>query len=117
MRASFHTNCSTGIPERRMYICGTEGTIRADILTGKIEVRKSFEKPVSVYYNPSDDTGHGGGDEILVQHLNNAIISDYNSNSMYDALTSAITCIKADESMKTGKIIDMVQVWRNLGIA
>lgn len=117
VRAVFHTNCNSGLPERRMYICGTEGTIRADLIKGKIEVKKSYEKKVTVYYNPHDDSGHGGGDEILAFHLNQAMISDYDTNSLYDGIVSAVTCLMADESMKTGKIIDMVPVWKSLSIA
>lgn len=31
VRAFFHTNINTAINERRMYLCGTEGTVRGDV--------------------------------------------------------------------------------------
>ena len=42
VRATFHTNLSSGLPERRMYICGTKGTIRGDVNNGLIEVQRIF---------------------------------------------------------------------------
>ena len=38
VRGTFHTNCNTGTPERRFYLCGTEGTLRADVVAHTIGV-------------------------------------------------------------------------------
>ena len=116
VRASFHTNCSTAIPERRMYICGSEGTIRADLFVGKIEVKRLDENATKVYDCPNDDTNHGGGDLILVEELNNVMLYDKPTTHIDDAIKSAVTCILIDKARKEKKIIDLTPFWDDLNI-
>jgi len=70
VRATFHTNCNAGIPERRMYILGTEGTIRADVLTGKIEIKKIGFDTVIENVSTNASGGHGDGDGKFVPDIN-----------------------------------------------
>lgn len=128
IRASFHTNCSSGMPERRMYICGTEGTIRADFVTGKIEIKKIDSKDVKIMATENEDDGHGGGDLKLVEFINKEMMKneiDFNlkenrqnisAEAMKTAVTSAISCFMIDKSMKEGKVIDCDDVWKEFGI-
>jgi len=75
VRSTFHTNCNAGIPERRMYILGTEGAIRADVLTGKIETKKiGFDTQIEDVSSGSSG-GHGGGDHILVAELAESMLN------------------------------------------
>jgi len=37
VRATFHTNLNAAIPERRLYILGTHGAVRSDLMAGTIE--------------------------------------------------------------------------------
>jgi predicted dehydrogenase len=115
-KATFHTNCSSGIPERRMYICGSKGTIRADLLTGKIEMR-SFDtnKEIREIIDEENKGGHGGGDRMLVRELDKAISQNKKKKQMKDAIKSTVTAIAIDESMRTGKIIDLTKVWKSFG--
>lgn len=120
VRASFHTNCSSGLPERRIYICGSKGTIRADFVKGQIEIKKLDSKDVRIIYTESDEDGHGGGDPNLVETLNRLMISDNENDktlkdSMDQAIISAVTCIMIDSSMENKKVVDMESVWRELG--
>ncbi|MBA4388085.1 MAG: gfo/Idh/MocA family oxidoreductase, partial [Verrucomicrobia bacterium] len=62
VRATFHTNCLTNLPERRMYFCGTEGTLRANVLTGAIEYRRVGHKDELVRVETGAKGGHGGAD-------------------------------------------------------
>lgn len=122
IRASFHTNCSSGIPERRMYICGSKGTIRADFVKGQIEIKKLDSKDANIIYTDSDKEGHGGGDPKLVEKLSKIMMSDedkenysiISTNSMNQAITSAVTCIMIDESRKKGQVVNMDNVWKEL---
>ncbi len=118
VRATFHTNCSSGIPERRIYICGTKGTIRADVLTGKIELRSfNLNEKIKEIINKKSIGGHGGGDEFLVEDLKKAMISNKQPDaSLKDAIVSAITCLAFEKSRKQKKVIDLTSMWKELNI-
>lgn len=117
VRASFHTNCSTNMPERRMYICGTEGTLRADVLKGVIEICKIGHKEKPSQIQSGGIGGHGGGDEILGQDLAESILySKKPVASLEDGLLSAITCFGLNEACETNRIVDMGPYWKKAGI-
>jgi predicted dehydrogenase len=117
VRATFHTNCNAGIPERRMYILGTEGAIRADVIPGIIEMQKIGFNEELKKIDAGVSGGHGGGDIILCQKLAETIIDDtVPYTTLEDGLTSAITCFGIDEAMKTGKVIDMNPWWDKAGL-
>lgn len=115
VRATFHTNCNSAIPERRTYICGTEGAIRADVISGKIELaRIGFDESiqdVSTGYSG----GHGGGDEFLCEDLTSAMLGEKDSEvGFIDALNSALTCLAIDEAAASGNVIDMRPYWQKM---
>src|SRR6185295_9261178 len=93
VRATFHTNCSTGILERRMYICGTEGTLRADVITGKIELQRIGFDTALEDRSTTASGGHGGGDHVLVDSLLKSMFEGAAPcTSLEDGLKSALTC-------------------------
>jgi len=115
IRATFHTNCNAGIPERRMVILGTEGAIRADVLTGKIEIRRiGFETKMEDQSTEAKG-GHGDGDAYLVKELADSILNGTPpSVGMEDALLSSITCFAIDEAMDRGEVIQVDKYWKQL---
>ncbi len=125
-RASFHTNCSTAIPERRMYICGTEGTIRANSRSSTLECSSTSlrnglddcEVKNDFLMNGQDMHGHAGGDLILGKELAAAMLQGKaSSGTLDDGLRSSISIFGADESMKTGRMVDIRPYWEKAGIA
>jgi len=108
VRATFHTNCNAGISERRMYILGTEGAIRADVLTGTIQLKRiGFDTPI-IDESTTAKGGHGNGDAYLVQELAESMLNDISpSVGMPDALNSSITCFAIDQAMENRRIIDL----------
>ncbi len=115
VRATLHLNSNSGIPERRMYLCGTKGAIRADLLTGKVEVGEiGFGTSVKVIETLGGDI-HGGGDEVLanelVQTLQNGVPT---STTLEDGLNAAVTCFAIDEAMDTGTVVDCASYWRRV---
>jgi predicted dehydrogenase len=113
VRATFHTNCNSGIPERRMYINGTEGTIRADIVAGSIEVaRIGFnEKPRKV--KASTRGSHGGGDDVLARELCGSMLRGrIPAVGLDEGLTAAFTCFGIDEAMNKGVVVEMEKYWK-----
>lgn len=69
VRATFHTNANTAFHERRFYLCGSEGTLRADLATGLIEVKRiGFDTEIERIETRTAG-GHGDGDEVMVNGL------------------------------------------------
>lgn len=76
VRATFHTNCHSGIPERRFYLCGSEGCLRADAYSGLIEVgRIGHDLKIERISTGSTD-GHALGDEVMARGLAETILRD-----------------------------------------
>ncbi len=117
VRATFHTNCNAGIPERRMYICGTEGAIRGDLLGGKLEFQRiGFNEEIQDL-STSGKGGHGGGDDPLIQNIADCMAGRSTPRtSLEDGLRSAITCFAVDEAMDTGKVVDLTPLWQQAEI-
>jgi len=117
VRATFHTNLNAGIPERRLYILGTEGAIRADLCKGEIEQRKiGFEEESEFIVDKGLD-GHGGGDDILIDYWKKMIEEDAPSlTDLKTGLEAAVACFAIDEAMITKKVINLESTWKKLGI-
>ena len=117
VRATFHTNACAAITERRMYILGKHGTIRADVLTGDIELRKvGFGTEVEKI-----DAGvkglHGGGDSVLGQEVADCMLKDQPpASTLHDGLISAITAFGIDDAMDQGQVVDMSGYWSKAGV-
>lgn len=117
VRATFHTNLCAGIPERRFYIIGTEGAIRFDLYSGKIEVQRVGydEELQTIGFGQTD--GHGGGDRILLEYWRDVMQKDAPPlTTVMDGLTSAVTCFAVEESRKTLGVIELDSYWRACGV-
>lgn len=112
VRSTFHTNCNAGIRERRMYICGSEGAIRSDVITGEIELRKiGFDTEIQ-RVDTGAKGGHGGGDNYLAERLVDSMLNGAPPvTTVEDGLKSAITCFGIDQAMESGTVIDMKTLW------
>lgn len=116
-RATFHTNLNTGIPERRFYLCGTEGTIRGDVLTGEIEWKKIGWEP-EISHEHTVGGGHGGADDILAEYLCKSMLEGIlPAANLEDGLKSAIAVFGIDEAMESGQVFDMIPNWNRVGIS
>ncbi len=117
VRATFHANCMTSLPERRMYICGTEGTLRAGVIAGEI-VTKRFGFNVELKDHSTDASGgHGGGDEILCTEIMRSMLhGDLPKSSLEAGLRSAITVFGIDKAQLSGQVEDLSPMWRQANI-
>lgn len=117
VRATFHTNCAAGIPERRVYLCGTEGALRADVLTGQLELRRIGFDTAMEDYATGASGGHGDGDPVLANALAQTMLCNAQpETTLEDGLTAAFTCLGIDEAMRTGTIFDLRPWWERAGI-
>lgn len=107
IRATFHANCNAAILERRMYILGTEGAIRADVISGDIEVKRiGFEEKIRSIQTGASG-GHGDGDEVLAAEVAAAMFhGSLPSFSMMEGALSAATCFALDEACDSGQVVD-----------
>lgn len=112
VRATFHTNCNAAIPERRMYILGSEGTIRADVIAGTIEIKRiGFETKLETHQLGARG-GHGGGDLILANELADSMLTHkIPSVGLIEGLESAVTCFAIDQAMNSGTVVDVKPYW------
>ncbi|MFH1053218.1 MAG: Gfo/Idh/MocA family oxidoreductase [Candidatus Woesearchaeota archaeon] len=115
VRAVFHTNSNSSFPERRMYICGSKGTIRADLIKGKIELQDIFSENEKQVIDTKTFDSHGNGDEFLMKNLNKVILNEKHINDFDDALKSALTVIMIEQARTKNEIVDLTQVWKELG--
>ena len=112
VRASFHTNCNAGIPERRMYIVGTEGAIQANLITGEIHLKRIGFDTQEEDASTEASGGHGGGDEVLARELAESMLKQTPpSVGMIEGVASAVTCFAIDEAMYTGTVVDLTPYW------
>lgn len=118
VRTTFHTNCNCGIPERRMYFCGTEGAIRADVIPGIIQLQRiGFGEQIQEVGTDAKG-GHGGGDGILGQEIAECMLNGVlPSAGLEDGLRSALTCFAIDQATETGQVVDLADWWQRAGLA
>jgi len=118
VRATFHTNTNAGILERRMYLLGTEGALRADCITGKIEFsRIGFNNRVEVLDMLDTPGGHGGGDDVLIDYFGKMMTEGAPSlTPVTGGVSSAVICLSIDESRNEGRVVDLSPRWKALSI-
>ncbi|HEY3377290.1 MAG TPA: Gfo/Idh/MocA family oxidoreductase [Armatimonadota bacterium] len=118
VQATFHTNCAAGIFERRLYLCGTTGTIRADVYTGEITASCFIDEGKRHDYSTTANGGHGGGDDVLAAELAQVMLEGIRPPAtLLDGLSSAITCFALDEAMRTESVVDLTAWWQRADIA
>lgn len=111
-RATFHLNYNSGIPERRNYICGTEGAIRAEGIAGRIELcRMSFDMtPQDV--STGGSSRHCDVDPPLAEELAQVMLQGRPpAAGVREGLEAGVTCLGMDESMLSGQIVDLQPHW------
>lgn len=116
VKATFHTNLNTAIQERRMYLCGTEGTIRGDVLNGKIEYKRYNHEPVTMV-EQSASGGHGGADGTMSSSLGKSMTEGADPLvGLEDGIRAAVACFGVDEALDTSTVYDMATMWDKVGL-
>jgi predicted dehydrogenase len=115
--ATFHTNCNAGIPERRFYICGTEGALRADLLNSRIECRRIGHDTELECIGTGVSDGHGGGDDMLAVGLVKTLIEGAAPlASVEDGILACVAAFGIDQSVDEGRVIDFHSMWEAVGM-
>ncbi len=115
VRAAFHTNCNSGIPERRFYLCGSEGCLRADAYSGIIEVGR-IGHAMEVERIPTGSTdGHAQSDEVMARGLAKTILSDAPPLvSVDEGILACATAWGIDMAHENCQVTDYKPFWQML---
>ncbi|MFW6058834.1 MAG: Gfo/Idh/MocA family protein [Phycisphaeraceae bacterium] len=117
VRMTFFLHCSAGQPQRRSYICGTEGSIDADAVAGEIRLKRIGWNEPTVLYDTKATGGHGGSDPVLTDGLAQCMLEGAPERSgLSEGFKSAVTCLAIDEAMQKGTLVDLRPWWEKLGI-
>ena len=117
IRASFHTSCHAAIQERRFYILGTEGALRADARTGLIEVARTGHGERTERIETGCTDGHSGGDEIMADHLVETLLNGRPpAAGLSEAIHSLVACGGIDRACDEQRVVDLAPTWAALGI-
>lgn len=117
VRATFHMNFHAAIPERRMYFCGTEGALRANVVSGQIQAaRVGFNETIRDESLGVTD-GHGGGDEMLGAELADMIEHDAPPRASFaEGMISTVASLGIDEAMRNRTVVDLRPTWQKLDL-
>jgi len=118
VRATFHTNCMSTVPERRMYILGTHGTLRGDVINGSLEFKPvSLERGKPERLDSGVSGGHGGADGTLSGSLRESMVNGAPPLATPDeGLISAAVAFATDEAMTEGRVVDLTPMWQRAGL-
>jgi predicted dehydrogenase len=115
VRASFHTQCLAAIPERRFYLLGSEGTLRVDAYTGRIETRRIGWNEPLVVQEPAASDLHAGGDRLMAQELAETLAGNAPpAIGFTEGILSLTTALAIDEALDTGAVIDLRPRWQEV---
>ena len=115
IRVQFQCTMSNAMPSRRMYFSCTEGTMMLELYDRTIKYRLlgSDEENTLIFKN-SD--GHGGGDNYIMKELFETMTTGVEPKcSGSEGLESAILALGIDKAARTGSIVDLEPVWKQLG--
>ncbi len=117
VRASFHTNLNSGLPERRLVLLGTEGAIRVDLNHGLIEHRRiGHDTAVQTTDQRATAGLHGGGDEPMVRELIATMTTGAaTATPLSTGVAAAVTCLAAEQARTSGTVVDLGPIWDMLG--
>ena len=111
VKATFHTNICAPFNERRMYLAGTCGTLRADAISGELTVRTLDGKEHD--FSTGEKGSHSGGDRGLLETLHQEIIGNPCTDaSIPEGIASALVCFALDDAMRQNRIVDVAESFR-----
>lgn len=117
VRACFHANANAGLPERRFYIQGTAGTLRAEAYSRDIQVKRvGVNQGVEDCRVPINGT-HLGGDPVMAAHLADTMLTGRRPMVGIDeAVSSAAVAFAIDQAHASGQVVDLAPMWERAGI-
>ena len=114
IKVMFQATMSNAIPERRMYFSCSEGTMIAELYSGTLEYKQIGDKEVTKVALTGD--GHGGGDDYIMKELYDTMVNGTAPKcSGQEGLESAVVALGLDQAARSGSVVDMEPIWKQLG--
>jgi len=106
VKVNFQLTLANAIPERRMYISCTEGTIIVECFSGTIQYRR-LEEPFTTTLTFQSRNGHGGGDVVMAREVMETVLNgtDSGTSGSSNGMDCAIVALAADKSALTGETV------------
>lgn len=112
VRVSFHFCMHSAQLERRFYMCGTRGTIRGDVLTGRLEYTPVGWEPKTESVRPIQGDDHGGAEVPMARDIVDCMLRGKPMpTTMEDGLMASFTCFGIEEARETGTVVNMQPYW------
>lgn len=112
VRVSFHFCMHSAQLERRFYLCGTRGTIRGDVLTGRLEYTPVGWESKTESVRPITGDDHGGAEVPMARDIVACILHGTPMpTTVEDGLRASFTCFGIEEARETGTVVDMRKYW------
>lgn len=117
VHCSFHTNACTAWPQRRLLICGTKGTLQADLITSQITYQLIGPNQPPHIIDISNGDSHGGGDQLIVSDLAKSMADGSKPKATgEEGFISALICLSIDQARETEQVVDMEPIWKEFGV-
>jgi len=114
VRVQFQCTMSNAMPERRLYISGTEGTMSIELYSATLKFKHLGDEAVQVYDFGCD--GHGGGDDFIMKELYDTMMNHVPPKcSGNEGLESAVAALAIDRAAQTHQMVDLEPIWKSLG--
>jgi predicted dehydrogenase len=116
VRLAFHANSHSSVVQRRWLICGTHGTLEADLVENHLLVRDvmSGESAVRERFEGGLE-GHSGADASMARDLADHMLDGKPFPvSVYDALVAGLSVMAVDRAARTGEVVDCGSWWSEL---
>jgi len=111
IKMTFQLTLANAIPERRMYISCTGGTISLELFSGGLSYRRYNEDYVTKLEFAGD--GHGGGDEVMVREIVDSLLcggSGDRVSGVRNGLDCALVALAADKAMNEGRVVNLSEM-------
>ena len=107
IKMNFQLTLANAIPERRMFINCTEGTIIVECFRGILRYRRYSDRCITTLEFTGD--GHGGGDPVMAKEIMDSLLNDtpLSVSGSANGLACARVALAADLSARTGRIVSL----------
>jgi predicted dehydrogenase len=117
VRGVFHTQCVSALPERRFFIMGSEGSMRMDAYTGRLEIRRIGweEKEVTEPARLAGTGGHAGADMPMAMRLAECMAGRAEPYAgIAEGARSLAVALAIDAAMERGTVVDLRPTWERV---
>jgi len=118
VRGTFHINTNSAFPQKRLLICGLNGTLEGDLYTGLIRYKTIDNYSDIKIVKVSPGASHGGSDSAMMEDLMNRAMKKITASNCCEGeeiFLSVVAALGIDQAKK-GVVVDLEPYWKQLGL-